>query len=381
MAANDKPKRRIMSKFRLDEISIVDNPAQAPARIAILKRAEPLQKNRRALTTMTAGHAHSLILMDGRADIKAGTTSYVEGENDRGHAHDWVMDDAGNIIIAEAMGHTHGVNVLVKADGTREIETTTEEVPASSADQVQAGITQPAESVGKSEDNEMSDQDKSAEQKAELEKAQKRAERAEAIIKLTPEQRTHFDTLKGDEADAFLAKSSEEKDAVLKNLRDADPVVYKSADGVEFRKSDDARLVQMAKDRDNDRAELARERAVAKKADLEKRAGDVFKGLTGDIVAKAALLGAVESIEDEGVRTQVTEMLKAKDAGMQKAFQRQGTSESPDTDGALTPDQEIDALAKQHAKDKGVTIEKAYADVLSTPEGIALYNKRFTVNG
>ena len=111
-----KPKKRVMKEFAISEISLVDNPAQPQARIAILKRDEPMAKNRRALTTMTAGHAHSIILMDGYSDIKAGRTSFAEMPQgaDGGHSHDWVMDDAGNIIIAESHGHTHGVGVLVK---------------------------------------------------------------------------------------------------------------------------------------------------------------------------------------------------------------------------------------------------------------------------
>ena len=118
---DEKKKLRRVKKFRLDEVSLVDKPAHTPARIAIMKRAvdtppvEPIQK-KLALTSLTAGHAHAVVMVhasaDGLAELRAGQTSFVDG-----HSHDWVMDDAGNIIFADAEGHSHGLSVLItKAD-------------------------------------------------------------------------------------------------------------------------------------------------------------------------------------------------------------------------------------------------------------------------
>ena len=65
---DEKKKLRRVVKFRLDEVSLVDRPAHAPARIAIMKRAvdtptvEPIQK-KMAMTSLTAGHAHAVIMV------------------------------------------------------------------------------------------------------------------------------------------------------------------------------------------------------------------------------------------------------------------------------------------------------------------------------
>lgn len=370
-----KKQRRVMKEFVIHEISLVDNPAQPDARVAVIKRAddELVEKNRRALTTMTAGHAHSITLMTGDADLKAGQTSWVDDGNGQGHTHDWVMDDAGNIILADAHGHTHGLAVLVKSDDLPEA--------GELASLLSEGVAEPSRDPdnsnpeagdGVTKDQNMTDQEK-AELEQKLADLQKSNDRNAAIVALSPEQRAHFNGLSGDEAEAFLAKSSEERDAVIKNAANSNPVIFKSADGTEYRQDDDPRLVQMAKDRDADRAETARLNAVAKQADLEKRAGDVLKNMGGEITTKAALLGAVDGIKDEALRGKVTEMLTAHDAGLGKAFERVGTTEGA-PEGS-TPADELDDLAKAYASEHKVDFTEAYTQVLNTAKGQELYKR------
>lgn len=376
-------KKTIMRKFRMSEISLVDTPAQAPARITIMKRA--VEKNRRALTTMDAGHAHSVILIGHAGDkLMSGSTSYVDD-----HSHDWIEDDAGNIILADARGHNHGISVLVKNQdgdvtevqtGPAIYKTTDGDGSASPEDDDDADKT--ADTIGKgtntmttkSEPN--ADDVKKAEDQSKLDDLQKQNDRLTAVNGLSADQRAHFDSLSGDEADAFLAKSADERGAILKNLADADSVVYTAKDGSEFRKSDDPRLVEMAKRNDAATEQLAKAEELRKADDLRKRGNAEFGNLNGDDVAKGALLGAIEGISDETLRTQVLTMVKANDAGLAKAFERQGTTQAPDTNASA--DEKLDALAKKYVADnQGTTIEQAHVAVLETPEGAELYAQRF----
>lgn len=458
----DKPKRRVMKEFSISEISLVDNPAQPNARISLMKRADDVQKNKRALTTADAGHAHSMVLIghDG-SPMMSGQTSMELADDGTLHSHPWVANDAGEVTIGMAHGHMHGVAILVKNQD--EAELTAEEIrlekrefsgeererlagrgmalpdgsfpivtkadlrnaiqafgraPEDKRRQVARHIRKRARALGAEdllpEDGELArlakgtldDEGQNNENptitansngetpqehgkmtkqtdaatndqavnKQELDDLKKRNERLAQIVKLSPEQRAHFDKLPEPEQDEFLSKSSDERDAVLKNLRDSDPVVFKSTDGTEYRKSDDPRLVQMAKQADADRQELAKERAIAKRRDLEKRGTELFKNMKGESALKAELLGAVESIENEDTRGKVTEMLKQHDANLGKAFERVGSTDAPNSEGD-TPSDQIDALAKAYAEKHSVDITKAYDEVLKTDEGKALYAK------
>lgn len=364
-----KDKLRVMKDLDLREISLVDQPMQDPARVAILKRggenADVLK--RIAITSQTGGHAHSVLTANyAGGENRIGQTSYVDG-----HTHDWVMDEAGNIFIADAMGHSHGIAVLTKNQPG---------APAAGEVEQPAGTTKAAPS-GAEIDNMTPEQlaalQKAAdESKAKIAELTKANERSQSILALNAEQRAHFDTLKGNDQDQFLALTAEQRADVVKNLRDANPVVFKSADGTEYRKNDDARLIKMAKENDQRAVELAREQSIRKQADLEKRAGDEFKTLGGDVVVKAALLGAVEGIADATVRGKVLEALKAHDAGLGAAFQRVGTT-TPANVNKRAGDR-LDELAKAYAASNKCDLGKAYEAVIATPEGRSLYEEHRT---
>jgi hypothetical protein len=411
-----------MREFRIDEISLVDHPAQQPARVAILKRAEETVKvlpkpspresrkdfvsrfmsdaeakkefpdkdqrlavaNRKfgkriVLTTMTAGHAHSILTDMEGGERQVGKTSYADD-----HEHDWVMDEAGNIILAESRGHSHGVGVLIdKCDYTEaefehirkraEALGLTELLPEEGAlaDLLKSGEN-PAthEAATGGVEKSMTPEEKAAYEKAAQEKldaVEKRAERAEAVCKLNPNQRTHFDALDTEGQDAFLALSEEDRSAAVKSAQDEDPVVYKAADGTEFRKSDDSRLVELAKRADSQAIELAAGERRIKRAGFEKRANDELGHLKGEVVAKADLLEAVEALPEDR-REAVMEILRSQDAGIGAAMGRVGTAAAPDPEAGSAAEK-LDAMAKALANKEGLPFVKAYGKVLDTPEG------------
>lgn len=352
----------------------MDKPAQGPARIAIMKRASNIRK-RLAMTTLVDGHAHMIVGLqaspDSLAEVRAGSTSFVDD-----HSHNWIMDDAGNISIAPADGHSHEIAVFItKSDAVNE-DILAEGILASLApDEQKASITKAADDVGnESEDTTMSKQEGDEPQaitQDQLDEVVKRAEGAELIVKLSPEQRAHYETLKGDEQDTFL--KSEDKDSILSNLVDADPVVHTDLDGNEIRKSEGATVLRLAKSNDKLRKEAAAGQALVKRSGFEKRAGDELSHVTGDDSAKADLLEAVDSLPIEK-REAVLTILKSKDAGMAKAFQTVGTS-GGDSDGLSAGDR-MDILAKKHREDNpNLSPEAAYVAALDTPEGRELQDQ------
>jgi hypothetical protein len=372
MSGVKKSKR--VKKFRLDEISLVDKPAHTPARIAIMKRAvdtptvEPIQK-KMAMTSLTAGHAHTVIMVqagtEGLAELRAGQTSFVDG-----HSHDWVMDDAGNIIFADAEGHNHGLSILItKADDEINDDILAESLLASLAPAPEQASDSAA--TGGTEIQKMTPEEKAA-QAAEDKQTEltKRAERAESIVKLSPAQRAHYEALPTNEQEDFLG--NEDKDTILKNLADADPVVYKSRDGDEFRKSDDQRLVKAAQRADAAEERVEKSENLAKRAAFEKRAKEELSHLKGDEGAKADLLEGVETIPVEK-REAVMAILKSKDAGMAKAFEQVGETGDGSGEGA-DANTKLDALAKAYNKEHpDLSPEQAYSAALDTPEGQELH--------
>lgn len=367
-------RRRRMEKFRLGEVSVVTEPMQSPARIAITKRREAeTLKNKAAVTTDAQGHSHTISFVRGSSEgmelVRAGQTSFVDG-----HVHDFIVDDAGNIALNTVNGHTHGIAALVK--GGAEVDPT--EILAEG---VLDASGEPSSSSSENPEEGNQDMTKQTEETAEkgVDRAEhdaivKRAERAEAVLKLNPEHRAHFEGLDTEAQDSFLAKSDSERDVTVKAAQDADAVIYKSeVDGTEYRKSDDQRLVEMAKREDKRERELSKERAIRKQAEFEKRAGEELKNLAGDNFVKGAILRAIEEgIEDDAVRKQALEAIKAKDAGLGVAFDELGTSAGSDEGGIVgeAAEKQLDALAKDYqSKNPELTAEQAYAKVTQTAKG------------
>jgi hypothetical protein len=207
---------------------------------------------------------------------------------------------------------------------------------------------------------------------AEVAKRNSELEVAKAYGALNDAEKAHYNSLDADGQKAFIAKSEVERGEILKNLADENPVIFKSADGEEFRKNDDPRLVKMAKQADEDRKEAKREREERQNLQFAKRASDDLGHLPGEEATKIAVLKAVDSIKDEDVRKHAMEMLKASDAGISKAMTRAGSSAGGDNNAS----EKLDTLAKRHQEDhEGFTFEQSYDEVLKTDEGQRLYNE------
>ena len=377
------PRKRIMREFRINEISSVDNPAQEGARVAILKRAEPRENNlpdgtyplalnaavlenvvksgiqkgmgdlADLLTSEEEGHQHGIGVgaYEGSMEIRV---MYSQGpEAEASHDHPVVRSPEGQYTLGMVAGHTHTVDQEGMSRAVLALVTKTQggEPMTTQAD------TQPT-----------------------VEELQAQLGRAQAVVALTGEERAHFDALPEEARTAFLAKSADDRmseiGAVTKAAQDANPVVFTAADGTEFRKSDDPRAIAMAKRLDATEKENAALKARDEQTTLENRAEDELPHLPGDLKTRAAMLKAIDGIEDEAQREAALGALKAQNEAMSKAFQTYGHGGQPEPG---SPDDQMDKLAKVYAEKQGVTHEAAYAEVLKSAEGKALYAK--AING
>lgn len=403
-------KRKVMEKFRLDEISAVDRPAQSPALATIIKRAaedmdpempetedeedemEMKGKKPKAkkngdeacpsvgygpgvvlMTSENEGHQHNIHLTAG---VKGDTTTYNSGEADEGgHSHPWVITSAGQLVIGMTNGHDHTVDM---AEARNAVFSATMKSESQAAHVGSEPSEEPAASAAMEETS--MDQEQLEALKAQVAELTKAKDRAEAIAALPSEQRAHFDALGAEDQDAFLGKSAEDRDAVVKAAGEENPVIYKSLDGLELRKSDDPRVVLAVKRADEAVKAAEAERAKNEQMELEKRAEEVTANLPGDLTVRAALLKSVEAIADETVREGVLACLKAANQGI---FER--AAGKPEAHGmtkgagfkptSTSAEDQLDALAEKLAKETGVPLFKAYDQVLRTDEGAKLYVK------
>lgn len=380
-----KPVRNIMKEFRMDEISAVDRPAQAEAKMTIMKRDSKKTLNQpstgdvhvagqdddelkkvleTAVTDQRDGHAHIIVGLrasqDGLAEVRSGLTSFADG-----HAHAWAMDEAGNILIADEEGHTHGIAAMMQK------QLTPEEPAAPEEDNPPAGDSS-AESIGDSGEATMTEQKTPAADPAvtpeQLEKLQKRLEKAERYGQLNDAEKAFMKSLdEADQAEFLDLDDSERRDRLAK-AQEEDKVVYTSEDGDVFRKSDDPRLVKQAKQLDEERKRRKQMEEKAEKTALEKRASEL--PFAGDLESRTLLLKAI-SVLPEQEREKAEQVLKANAERLESAMKTLGTSAAgnPEADP-------IEDIAKRiREKDPTLTESQAYAKALETPEGQAAFAK------
>ncbi len=373
------PRKRIMQEFRINEISSVDSPAQEEARVAIMKRAEPRENNlpdgtyplalntavlenvvkreiqkgmgdlADLLTSEEEGHQHGVSIgaYEGSVEIRV---MYSQGpEAEASHDHPVVRSPEGQYTLGMVAGHTHAIDQEAMSGAVLALVTKTE---GGEPMTTQIGTQPTVEELG-----------------AQL-------ARAHAVVALTGEERAHFEALPEEARTAFLAKSADDRKAeigaVTKAAQDANPVVFTAADGTEFRKSDDPRAIAMAKRLDATEQENAALKARDEQTTLEKRAGAELPHLPGDVKTRAAMLKAIDGIEDEAQREAALGALKAQNEAMSKAFQTYGHGGQPEPG---SPADQLDKLAKVYAEKNGGTFEAAYMKVADTPEGQALYKQ------
>lgn len=192
---------------------------------------------------------------------------------------------------------------------------------------------------------------------------------AKAVGELNDAERSHYAALAEADQPAFLAKSATERADIIKAAEATDAVVYKSADGTEFRASDDQRLVALAKQ--NDAYQKQVQKMAIEKAEAGfKKAAEELDHLPGEEATKVAVLRAIATLPEDQ-QAAAHEMLKSHSDGAASAFSTNGVEgESKGTDST-----ELEALVNKYVEKNDATLPDAWDAVLSTPEGMELYNK------
>jgi hypothetical protein len=410
---DDKKKKRIMRKFSISEISMVDRAAQAPATMRIMKRdtfdlEDSIAKflGDMILTTSEDSHAHRINIKDfdwstnqALGFSSGGETSWSGATTEKNHTHPWIMKVDGEIIIGEANGHTHDIDEISKQlfieshEHAKQILKKSEEEPEwvntfeenSDFEKLFDKLAEAAVADGITcVDEEESDMTKDTKTAADIKKAADKEiselkaelEISKKVAGLSTLEKSHYDALSDDDKTTYLAKEADDREliakAAIKNAEDENPVIYKSDSGVEYRKSDGAGMIELAKQGDIDRKENAKLRKAASEVDLRKRAEDDLSNLPGSVETHMALLKSVESIKDDVDREEALKSLKAQNTAMGKAYETLGAGGEP-VDG--TPEAELDTLAKKYATEHEVTYAVAYTKVLETNQGSELYAK------
>lgn len=452
--------KRIMEEFTMSEISAVDEPAQTPARAAIIKskgnetmtelefgqigkvgdqtviverihktgdvsvdqsgsytatETEPLfvgrliknnelsdercvakmssfeghngvEKNSMGkvmmLTASVNGHQHSF---DVAKLMKYGycETDYAgSGEPDTyHHDHKVILNGDGTVDVSENEGHTHGVDMMKlreAMDMYLRIKMKQENVAMSQNGMLQVSVTP---SMKAEEETVMTKETMTEKEKedAKKEKEDMKAEmgKLRVLASLSDVEKAHYNSLDAEGQAAFAALDVEKRADAISKSKTGDEVVYKSADGVVFTKSDDPVIVNLVKSNDAMAKRLADAEELTKRNELEKRAKSEFAALPGTTDTHIALLKAVDGIADEGTRTEVMKSLKAKAEQLTTATTTYGRTAAPNENAVIKAgaeaEAELDRLTKSRAAEKGEDYYTAY-DVVKA-ENPALYAK------
>lgn len=361
--------KKILSKINISEISAVTRPAQAGALAVIMKSAggvteTPNEEIRKrgdlvdVLTDVTDGHQHGIRVSPSEEGLYL-WVDYAEctSDDDYGHDHSISVNAEGDYIIAMNKGHTHTLDSeLLKAaimnSYFNKSESANGGVFVNKEGLLMPALEKTAEHVAA--------ESKVAELISTLAKANQ-------LASMTEVQKTHYGTLTGSEADAFLAKSDEDRVSVIAEINKADPVVYTAIDGTEFHKSDDARYVAMAKKSDANDAEIAKTRAINSKLEFEKRADDELSFMPGDLATRAAIVKAIDGIANDELRKSAQASISAKNTEMSKSFGEgrvTGHSDTAISKGeTVDANAQLDTLSKAYATEHSVNYFEAYETV------------------
>ena len=165
---------------------------------------------------------------------------------------------------------------------------------------------------------------------------------------------------------------------MLADIAKADPVVHKTASGVEVRKSHGELALMLAKQADANAEQVAKatelanvEKTARELTELKKRASETMPNLAGSDDVHCAILKAVESISDEKLRGEAVTALKAaNDAAKTRTVAKGIGGTDPQPEG---PQAELDALIAAEMTAKSIDKVKATVAVTNTAKGAALY--------
>lgn len=354
-------RKNIMKEFIIDEISVVDKPAQGGARMLLMKRADPI-------TDEDLDDGGDYAYTPDPKDVtknRLRLTKSVGGKPDKSLV-DVAITELDALFCGDTISSEDRVGIvskLKKAWLDANPDKTENELPT---------VLKNFNNKG---DNNMTLEELKKQHDAEMAKKDAELKKAKTLAELNDAEKAHYGKLDDKAKDEFLSKTAEQRKAIVDDIAKGDPVVYKSADGVEYRKSDGEKVIALAKKADDAEKIAKAEKEARETNDLKKRANESFKNLPGTEDEKAALLKSIEAISDEKVREAVLKSVKAGDTAISAAFVRKGASNSGADDAQTEASVKLDTLAKKYATDNKISFAKAYDAVIQTEEGRKLYDE------
>jgi Putative phage serine protease XkdF len=383
-----RPTAAQVAKLRSGELTGVSIAGNGIRELA--KRATSrVSKSSVVATSVEEGHAHTIDLCAPTScwGGSLSTSCQTSAGEEQSHTHAWTYDESGVVTILPDSGHTHTVEGVVSPEVMAEAAADDDEddkscAPCATEDKPSGPtvVVVSARAPGLSTRPGAVPTVKSKEQlmptaeETKIAELTKSVERLTALSKLNDSQREYHSTLSLVEGTAFLAKSATERAAIVEPIevakRAANEIVYTSAGGESFRKSDDPRLVAMAKRLDS-------ANAATEQVTLEKRASTDLSHFAKSLGVKAAIVKALDGIADESVRKEALEAVRGANTAMQMLGKSNGfvPVDGPQLDD---PAAKLDVLAKKYEADNKVSYAKAYDAVLATSEGVELYKSMST---
>jgi hypothetical protein len=373
-------KRRKMTMTKLTAVALTGRGANPEANVTFFKSHKGGTEVNKGgdladlLTSEEDGHQHGIAVETYGNELYI-NVMYAKGPNsDSGHYHVLTRIDGG-FVMSVNDGHTHTVDGSLISDALLNQLSKGEAVDTITKEQSELLTAVNLDGIIKTLENDMSKELEAKLAKAEAKLAKQAAAIANqtTVASFTATTKSFYDGLSETEQTAFVAKTDVERNVDIEAAKSADPVLYKSTtDGIEYRKSDGSVLIAMAKRMDAQELQLAKGAALAKHDALVKRASEDMGNLTGDQAAKLAVLGAIDTIEDEEARKGALAIIKAANSGTAVALETLGTVE---TTVASKAEDRLDAMVKTYATDKGVSVTNAYVKVMETQAGQDLYNE------
>lgn len=310
-----------LKNLTLDELSLVDVPANSQARVSIFKQATGIENDQLVDTITKIGHTFTEHLRREEFDRQA-----------------WDLMDALRQSMRDAVAV--GSQDMMRQSVVEFMETMREKFPNVEA-QLQKGV-------------DMS-----------IEELQNKLEKAEALASMSDAEKEFMKSLDANGQEAFMKSKPEERTEAMKVAKAADESI--TVNGHEVKKSAvGAGMFEIIK---SQQAELqAQKDAIAKSNEqlemerLTKRASDEFGHLPGKPEDVAAVLKHVGSMPED-VQGTMNAILKAANESATKAFVTKGHSGGTMPVGNSATE-ELDKLAKAHAESHKVDYVTAYNAVI-----------------
>lgn len=398
-----KKLKRNLTRIRLDKIAAVDSPCQEHAIVALIKR-RPADQTPLEIAKATFAEALEGNMIAGA--VNEAFYSSFDGLWERNDAFRTALTDelaAGGDGSAASADYVESVKALVdeavaeaRSAGATAADTSTIDKSLSAA--VEKWLESRKEQIMKIQNkaeladaiakfdptkspvahvtiihkaaNDLSAEDllpaEGALAKTKPDTELAKAQREIAILKLSPESKSHFDGLDEAGQTAFLAKSAEDQTKEVEAANATDPVVYKCKDGTELRKSDGAAAARLAKRADEQEAELAKLRGDLQGNTLEKRAAETYPNVAKDVAVQ--MLKSVQQVgEDTDAGKAVLATLDTMNKGGGRLFKSLGSTEGEGGDnspGGLAKartdfDTKVTEIAKRDSIDRAAAMTKA----------------------